>query len=67
MDMTIEDVRDNWDKICDFTKHSYPTTLAESNGRIYQVLQEIDDQPVTRTKLSKNNTAAIDPVRLNTF
>ena len=67
VEMTIEDVRNNWDKISDFTEHSYPSSLADSNGRIYQVLQEIDDQPATRPKLSKNNTAAIDPVRLNAF
>ena len=62
VDMTIEDIRDSWDKICDFDEHSFPTSLGDSNARIYQALQEIDEQPVTRNRLTKNNLAGINPV-----
>ena len=27
VDMTIEDIRDSWDKICDFDEHSFPHHL----------------------------------------
>lgn len=61
-EMTIEDVRDSWEQISDFTEPSYPASIGESNARIYQVLQEIDEQPITRRRLTKNNLSAIEPV-----
>ena len=62
VDMTIEDIRDNWYQICDFTEHSFPASIGDSNARIYQVLQEIDEQPVTSSRLTKNNLYGINPV-----
>ncbi len=63
-DMTAEDIRRNWDRIGDFTKHSYPGSIGESNARIYQALQEIDEKPVTRSRLTKNNLSGIESVRI---
>ncbi|VDI82342.1 3-hydroxyacyl-CoA dehydrogenase / 3a,7a,12a-trihydroxy-5b-cholest-24-enoyl-CoA hydratase / enoyl-CoA, partial [Mytilus galloprovincialis] len=40
--MTPEDVRENWDKITDFTDATHPTTSTESTGHMLNVIQTIE-------------------------
>ncbi|CAG2255325.1 HSD17B4 [Mytilus edulis] len=40
--MTPEDVRENWDKITDFTDATHPTTSTESTAHMLSVIQNIE-------------------------
>ncbi|XP_047448757.1 peroxisomal multifunctional enzyme type 2 [Mugil cephalus] len=42
--MTLEAVRDNWDKICDFTDATKPTSIQESLQSLLHVLSEVESE-----------------------
>jgi len=38
---TPEVVRDNWEKICDFSEHTFPSTTSESMGQITELISKL--------------------------
>lgn len=50
--MTPEAVRDNWEKICDFSNASKPKTIQESTGGIIEVLHKIDSEGISQNHTS---------------
>lgn len=50
VEMTAEDVRDNWDRITDFTDATYPASMSEANAEWWpavMALQKTDEEPDT--------------------
>lgn len=45
--MTPEAVRDNWEKICDFSNASKPQTIQESMSGIIEVLHKVDSEGIS--------------------
>ncbi|XP_034374302.1 peroxisomal multifunctional enzyme type 2 [Arvicanthis niloticus] len=60
--MTPEAVRDNWEKICDFSNASKPQTIQESTGGIIEVLHKIDSEGI-----SPNHTSHAAPAATSGF
>ncbi len=64
--MSIEYVRDVWDKACDFTSSTYPETIGESSAPVYELLQNLDENAPGRSrKVGPNKTSGstgINPV-----
>ncbi|XP_072537991.1 peroxisomal multifunctional enzyme type 2 [Salminus brasiliensis] len=59
--MTPEEVRDKWDKICDFTNATKPATIQESLQTLVEVLSEVDTGGAIRASpTSALNSAASD-------
>ncbi|KAI4894297.1 hypothetical protein NFI96_016095 [Prochilodus magdalenae] len=52
--MTPEDVRDDWDQICDFTNATKPATIQESLQTLVEVLSKVD----TGDRIGANPTSA---------
>lgn len=50
--MTPEAVRDNWEKICDFSNASKPQTIRESTSGILEVLHKLDSEGVSQNHTS---------------
>ncbi|KAL1773429.1 peroxisomal multifunctional enzyme type 2 [Sigmodon hispidus] len=50
--MTPEAVRDNWEKICDFTNATKTQTIQESTSGIIQVLHMVDSEGVSQNHTS---------------
>lgn len=50
--MTPEAVRDNWEKICDFSNASKPQTIQESTSGILEVLHKVDSEGVSQNHTS---------------
>ncbi|KAH0501442.1 Peroxisomal multifunctional enzyme type 2, partial [Microtus ochrogaster] len=56
--MTPEAVRDNWEKICDFSNASKPRTIQESTSNILEVLHKVDSEGVSQNHTSHAVSAA---------
>nr|BAE27744.1 unnamed protein product [Mus musculus] len=56
--MTPEAVRDNWEKICDFSNASKPQTIQESTGGIVEVLHKVDSEGISPNRTSHAAPAA---------
>jgi 3-hydroxyacyl-CoA dehydrogenase/3a,7a,12a-trihydroxy-5b-cholest-24-enoyl-CoA hydratase len=54
-EMTPEDVRDNWDKICDFTRSDFPSNVQEANMAYFKALRPVNKG---QSKQVKTNTTA---------
>ncbi|GAB1301714.1 Peroxisomal multifunctional enzyme type 2 [Apodemus speciosus] len=60
--MTPEAVRDNWERICDFSNASKPKTIQESTAGIIEVLHKVDSEGV-----SQNHTSHAAPAATSGF
>ncbi|XP_060233266.1 peroxisomal multifunctional enzyme type 2 isoform X1 [Meriones unguiculatus] len=60
--MTPEAVRDNWEKICDFSNASKPRTIQESTGGIIEVLHKVDSEGI-----SQNHTSHVASTDMSGF
>lgn len=56
--MTPEAVRDNWEKICDFSNASKPQTIQESTGGMVEVLHKVDSEGISPNHTSHTTPAA---------
>ncbi|XP_057644594.1 peroxisomal multifunctional enzyme type 2 [Chionomys nivalis] len=56
--MTPEAVRDNWEKICDFSNASKLRTIQESTSGILEVLHKVDSEGVSQNHTSHAVSAA---------
>ncbi|CAL1533869.1 unnamed protein product [Lymnaea stagnalis] len=56
--VTAELVRDNWDRITDFSNPTYPRTSAESSGFMIQLVNELDKEEEESKAAAQSN----DPV-----
>ena len=67
--MSIESVRDIWNKASDFTNSTYPETIGESSAPVYELLQDLDQNAPGRSrKVGPNKTSGssgINPVSVN--
>ncbi|ESO07821.1 hypothetical protein HELRODRAFT_98504 [Helobdella robusta] len=55
--MTLEDVKENWDKICDFSDSHHPTNIHDANAKYYATLEVLDNNDESAIKLNKTSSA----------
>lgn len=55
--MTPEDVRDNWQKVTDFTEAESFTSIQEANTKYFKVLQSLNDGE-SKKQITSNKTSA---------
>ncbi|XP_046555171.1 peroxisomal multifunctional enzyme type 2-like [Haliotis rubra] len=59
--MTPEDVRDNWEKITDFTQSSHPSSNQESTAGMIKVIQDIDAAAEAPPAARQTQSTGMDP------
>ncbi|XP_041372254.1 peroxisomal multifunctional enzyme type 2-like isoform X4 [Gigantopelta aegis] len=67
--MTPENVRDNWDKITDFTESDNPSTVQESSVLMMNLVKEIDSGRTVRTNSTSSNSSSdrMDPELVKSY
>ncbi len=66
--MSMESVRDTWDRACDFTHAAHPIKFGESSTPMYELLQELNPnapgRPIRVIKNKTSGSSGINPVSL---